>query len=154
MVDIYFLFYLLLCSWYFSWLLLSFSRDKITLHMNILFKTCILICPSGSTEIYCSSFTTGNPKALLLIRHMCLPIKNHWMLRKNSETGSYTQANSQRMRRCLFQVSDGIRRLFVLSKCGNHMNYLSPIYHLCLSPAPELGVGNGVRLTDRLSITW
>lgn len=120
--------------------------------MNILFKAFILTCPSGSTEIYCSSFTTGNQKALLLIRHMCLPIKNHWMFRKNSETGSYTQANSQRMRRCLFQVSDGMRRLFVLRKCGDHMNYLSPIYHLCLSPAPELGVGNGVWLTECQSL--
>lgn len=76
------------------------------------------------------------------------------MLRKNPETGSYTQANSQGMRKCLFQVSDGIRRLFVPSKSGNHMSYLSPIYHLCLSPAPELGVGNVMWIVSQIvSIT-
>jgi hypothetical protein len=52
------------------------SRGKIMLHTEYSFLK--LICPSRSTEIHCSSFSTEDQKALLLYNTIHLSIKkNH-----------------------------------------------------------------------------
>lgn len=143
-MDFYFIFYSFFIIDIFNDYFYPFPGIKLYDILNILFKTCILICPSRSTEIPCCSFSTGNLKGLLLGRHMCLLIKNHWVWPLTVEeeiwgckTYSYTNEFSEN--RGLFQTIYGTRsHKLVFSKHSNGMNSTSVCFQVrgCLSITP------------------